>query len=223
MADISGVSSGYSMDASLNTIESDKTSMGKNDFLKLLVAQLENQDPMNPEDATEFTSQLAQFSSLEQMENANKSLEGLGAMSDEMERMSALGLIGQDVIAQTEKFHFSGDPVQLGYRLDTQADDVKMYVLNQTGSTVATITPQQTAPGQYFVSWDGLGDSGMPLSAGDYSLAIRAVDEDDNVLQADSLIKGRVDVVDMSEATPKLETNAGIFAMNRIEKAGATL
>ena len=223
MTDISGVSSGYTMDPSLNTFESDKTTMGKNDFLKLLVAQLENQDPMNPEDATEFTSQLAQFSSLEQMENANKSLEGLGAMNSEMERMSALGLIGQDVIAQTEKFHFSGDPVQLGYRLEAPAEDVKLYVLNQTGSTVATISAQEREPGEYFVDWSGLGDTGTMLRAGDYSLAIRAVDGDDNLVPSDSLIKGRVDVVDMSGTTPFLETNAGTFAMNRIEKAGAAL
>ena len=223
MTDISGISSGYTMDQSLNTLESDKTTMGKNDFLLLLVAQLENQDPMNPEDATEFTSQLAQFSSLEQMENANKSLEGLGAMSNEMERMSALGLIGQDVIAQTDQFHFSGDSVQLGYRLEAPADDVKLYVLNQTGSTVATISAQEKEPGEYFIDWDGLGDTGMPLSPGDYSLAVRAVDDDDNLIQSDSLIKGRVDVVDMSGATPLLETNSGTFAMNKIEKAGAAL
>ena len=223
MTDISGVSSGYTMDQSLNTLESDKTSMGKNDFLLLLVAQLENQDPMNPEDATEFTSQLAQFSSLEQLENANKSLEGLGAMNNEMERMSALGLIGQNVIAKTDQFHFSGDSVQLGYRLEAPADDVKLYVLNQTGSTVATISAQEKEPGEYFIDWDGLGDTGMPLSQGDYSLVVRAVDDDDNLIQSDSLIKGRVDVVDMSGTTPRLETNAGTFAMNKIEKAGVAL
>ena len=223
MTDISGVSSGYTMDPSLNTLESDKTSMGKDDFLKLLVAQLQNQDPMNPEDATEFTSQLAQFSSLEQLENANTSLEGLGAMNNEMERMSALGLIGQNVIAQTDQFHFSGDSVQLGYRLEAPADDVKLYVLNQTGSTVATISAQEKEPGEYFIDWNGLGDTGMPLSQGDYSLVIRAVDDDDNLIQSDSLIKGRVDVVDMSGTTPLLETNSGTFAMNKIEKAGAAL
>jgi len=223
MTDITGVSSGYTMDTSLNTLESDKTSMGKDDFLKLLVAQLENQDPMNPEDATEFTSQLAQFSSLEQMENANKSLEDLGAMNGEMERMSALGLIGQNVVAQTEKFHFGGDSVELGYRLEAPADDVKLYVLNQTGSTVATISAQEKEPGEYFVDWNGLGDTGSTLRTGDYSLAIRAVDEDDNLIQSESLVKGRVDVVDMSGTTPLLETNAGTFAMNKIEKAGAAL
>jgi flagellar basal-body rod modification protein FlgD len=221
MSAISGIDTGLSQ--SLNQVEGKGGAMGKNDFLLLLVAQLENQDPMNPQDATEFTAQLAQFSSLEQLENVNKSLEGLGAMSSEMERMSALGLIGQNVVAQTGNFHFSGDPVQLGYRLNTQADDVKMYVLNQTGSTVATISSQQTDPGQYFINWDGLGDSGMPLEAGNYSLAIRAVGKDDNLLQVDSLIKGKVNVVDMSEATPKLETNAGTFALNKVEKAGGSL
>ena len=221
MSAISGIDTGYTA-PSITSAASD-VSMGKTDFLLLLVAQLENQDPMNPQDATEFTSQLAEFSSLEQLENANKSLEGLAAMSSEMERMSALGLIGQDVIAQTEQFHFSGDPVQLGYRLETPADDVKLYVLNQTGSTLATISAHETAPGEYFINWDGLSDLGMPVESGDYSLVIRAVDKDDQLIQTDSLIKGRVEIVDMSGVIPKLETSAGIFAMNRIEKTGAAL
>ena len=221
MSAISGIDTGYT--APTIASNTSDVSMGKNDFLLLLVAQLENQDPMNPQDATEFTSQLAEFSSLEQLENANKSLEGLAAMSSEMERMSALGLIGQDVIAQTEQFHFSGEPVQLGYRLETPADDVKLYVLNQTGSTVATISAQETDPGEYFMAWDGLGDLGMPLEPGNYSLVIRAVDKDDQLIQTDSLIKGRVEVVDMSGVTPQLETSSGVFAMNKIEKAGAAL
>lgn len=220
MSAISGVNTDYS--TALTQTKTD-VSMGKDDFLQLLVAQLENQDPMNPSDPTEFTSQLAQFSSLEQLENANKSLEGLAAMSSEMERMSALGLIGQDVVAQTSGFHFSGDPLQLGYRLETPADDVKLYVLNQTGSTIATISAQETNPGEYFISWDGLSDLGMPVDPGDYSLAIKAVDDDDQLIQTESLIRGRVEAVDMTGTSTQLETNAGIFAMNKIEKAGTAL
>ena len=221
MAAISGIDS--SLSQSLNQVEGNSEAMGKNDFLLLLVAQLENQDPMNPADATEFTAQLAQFSSLEQLENVNKSLEGLEAMSVEMERMSALGLVGQNVVARADQFHFSGEPVQLGYRLDAQAEDVKMYVLGQTGSTLATITAQQTDPGQYFINWDGLGDSGMPLEEGDYFLAVRATGEEESLIQTESLVKGLVNVVDMSGAMPKLETSAGVFAMDKVEKAGATL
>ncbi|MCW8859269.1 MAG: flagellar hook assembly protein FlgD [Deltaproteobacteria bacterium] len=221
MSAISGIDTGYTLPTI--TPSSSGVSMGKEDFLLLLVAQLQNQDPMNPADATEFTSQLAEFSSLEQLENANKSLEGLAAMSSEMERMSALGLIGQDVVAQTDQFHFSGDPLQLGYRLETPADDVKLYVLSQTGSTLATVSAQETDPGQYFINWDGLSDLGMPLEPGDYSLVIRAVDEDDRLIQTESLIKGRVEAVDMSGIAAQLETNSGIFSMNKIEKVGAAL
>ena len=221
MSAISGIDTGYT--APTIASSTSDVSMGKEDFLLLLVAQLENQDPMNPEDATEFTSQLAEFSSLEQLENANKSLEGLSAMSSEMERMSALGLIGQDVVAQTNQFHFSGDPVQLGYRLETPAEDVKLYVLSQTGSTLATISAQETDQGEHFIDWNGLSDLGMPLESGDYSLVIKAVDDEDNMIQTESLIRGRVEAVDMSGITAQLETNSGIFSMSKIEKAGVSL
>ena len=221
MSAISGINSGFMNP--LEKVGDQNDVMGKDDFLMLLVAQLENQDPMNPQDATEFTAQLAQFSQLEQLTNVNKSLGGLTAMSSEMERMAALGLIGQEVVAQTEQFHFSGDRMQLGYRLETPADDVKLYILSETGSTLATISAQETDPGEYFIDWDGYSDFGMPLEPGDYSLVIKAVDKENKLIQVDSLIKGRVDAVDMTGLSTQLETSCGVFAMNKIEKAGAAL
>ncbi|MEA3545363.1 MAG: flagellar hook capping FlgD N-terminal domain-containing protein [Thermodesulfobacteriota bacterium] len=221
MTTISGIDTGYTA-PTLPSNTSD-VSMGKDDFLMLLVAQLENQDPMNPEDASEFASQLAEYSSLEQLTNIDKSLEGLTTMSTEMERMSALGLIGQDVVAQSDQFHFSGDPVQLGYRLNAPAEEVNLYVLSATGSTLATIPAQATAAGEHFIDWDGNTDYGMSLEPGDYSLAIRAVDSDDNLVQSESLIRGRVETVDMSGVAVRLETASGIFSMSQIEKAGAPL
>lgn len=221
MSAISGINTGYTNP--LEKMGNQNDVMGKEDFLMLLVAQLKNQDPMNPQDATEFTAQLAQFSQLEQLTNVNKSLGGLATMSSEMERMAALGLIGQEVVAQAEQFHFSGEEMQLGYRLGTLADDVKLYILSETGSTLATVSAQETDPGEYFINWDGNSDLGMPLEPGDYSLVIRAVDADDKLIQTDSLIKGRVEAVDMGGTTTQLETSSGIFALNKIEKAGVLL
>jgi flagellar basal-body rod modification protein FlgD len=218
MSAISGINSGFTNPVS--TGGTDDVSMGKEDFLMLLVAQLENQDPMNPSDPTEFTAQLAQFSQLEQLTNANKSLEGLSAMSAEMERMSALGLIGQEVVAQTDVFRFDGEAVELGYRLETQADDVKLYVLSDNGSTLATLSAEETAPGEYFIDWNGQSDLGMPLEPGTYNLVVRAVDDEDKLVEASPLIKGRVEAVDMSGVTAQLETSSGIFAMSKVEKAG---
>lgn len=220
MSAISGINTGYT--SSLAATGTEDVSMGKEDFLQLLVAQLENQDPMNPSDPTAFTAQLAQFSQLEQLTNMNKSLESMNAMSSEMERMSALGLIGQDVVAQSEQFHYNGESLELGYRLEGPADNVKLYVLNQSGSTLATISAPETGMGDHFLTWDGLSDMGLPLDEGDYSLVVRALDEDDAVVSSASLFKGRVQGVDMSNGS-QLETTAGTFAMSKIERAGAML
>ena len=81
----------------------------------------------------------------------------------------------------------------------------------------------ETDPGEYFINWDGLSDLGSPLEPGDYSFVIRAVNADDQLIQTESLIKGRVEAVDMSGVATQLETSSGVFAMNKIEKAGAAL
>ncbi len=222
MAAISGIDTGYSI-TSLTSSKTEDVSMGKEDFLTLLVAQLQNQDPMNPSDATEFTAQLAQFSQLEQLTNVNSSLEGLATMSSEMQRMSALGLIGQDVVAQADEFDFNGESVELGYRLDSPAEDVKLYVLGSSGATLATLTAQDTSAGEHFFSWDGTTDTGMPLVAGHYSLVARAVDADEALLNCQTLVQGQVSAVDLSAEPAQLETTAGTFSISKVDKAGAVL
>lgn len=219
MTAISEITSGYgSQTTSAGTAD---VSMGKEDFLKLLVAQLENQDPMNPADPTEFTAQLAQFSQLEQLTNVNKSLEGLNSMSSEMQRMSALGLIGQDVVANSDQFIFDGETVRLGYRLELPAEEVNLYVLNQSGSTMAQLRMTDTAAGEHFIDWDGTTDLGEILSSGDYTLVAKAVDKNDENIAVETLVQGRVEAVDMSGSETRLETSAGIFAISRLEKAGS--
>lgn len=222
MAAISGIDTGVTTN-SLNTVESKDDSMGKNDFLMLLVAQLKNQDPMNPQDATEFTSQLAQFSQLEQLSNINESLQGLTTMSSEIERQSALSLIGTVVIAETEEFRFSGQPMELGYELETEADDVKLYILGPTGENLATLSATDGTPGQHFIGWDGLGDDGEMLESGDYSLVVRAVDTDEKVVSSESLIKGLVFGVDLDPGGSLLETSSGPVKMSKVRKAGVPL
>jgi flagellar basal-body rod modification protein FlgD len=78
--------------------------LGQTDFLNLLVAQLKNQDPLNPSDPTEFTSQLAQYSQLEQLFNLNDSMGNLTTAQNNSQRLSSLALIGQEVVVEDSDF-----------------------------------------------------------------------------------------------------------------------
>ena len=80
-------------------VPEDKTTLGKDDFLKLFVAQLQNQDPLSPMESTEFTSQLAQFSSLEQLTNVNQNLDYLLMYQSSMNNAEAINFIGSTVKA----------------------------------------------------------------------------------------------------------------------------
>jgi len=137
-----------------------------------------------------------------------------------MEKMSALGLIGQDVVAEGSAFHFNGESMQLGYQLDTPADKVTLYVQDQSGSTLTTITARETGAGQYFVDWDGYTDFGMPLVPGDYSLIVHAIDADEKTIDSKSFLKGRVEAVDLSGSSVQLDTSSGSFALDKIAQAG---
>ncbi len=190
--------------------------MGKEDFLQLLVAQLQNQDPLNPQDPTEFTAQLAQYSSLEQLFAVNKNLEQMAGGSAEMERVAALSMIGREMVSETSRFNLSGQPVDLGYRLDQPAADVRLQVLNSSGQLVADLPAQELSAGSHFLSWNGTGSNGQPLPAGDYSLTIKASDSQQQALSARTLIRGIVDGVELGAGGSVLTTNAGSFALAKV-------
>ncbi len=191
--------------------------LGKEDFLQLLVAQLQNQDPLNPADPTAFTAQLAQFSSLEQMVNMNKSLEGLGSLSSDMERLSALGLIGRQVVAETDIFRYQGTPVEFGYRLPVAAGEVSVHILNANNQTVATLPAPDTSAGEHFFSWDGRNDAGIPLPSGDYRIVVVARDMDDQKIEVTTLVRATVDGVQLDTGGARVETASGAFALDKLQ------
>lgn len=219
MSTISSVSDSSSL---FQAPKSQDTALGKDDFLILLVAQLENQDPLNPADATEFTSQLAQFSQLEQLSNMNEKLDSFSSMAGQVERQSALGLIGGEVVVQTSEFEVNGGSQTLGYRMDATADQVNLYVLDSSGYNVATLPINGTDPGEYFIDWDGTGDNGQPVAPGTYSLVARALDEDEKVIETTTLIRSVVSGVELGDAETNLSTAAGTFSMAKVVKVGLT-
>lgn len=214
MADISSITSASANSGS--SIMSQNSAMGKEDFLTLMVEQLKNQDPMNPADATEFTAQLAQFSSLEQLFNINSSLEEMGNSTAEMQRLSALSMIGTEVVSKGSEFTFNGEPLKLGYNMDDAAEQGVLYIRDSAGNTVAAKPLTQMSEGQHMLEWDGVGDSGNQLPQGKYNVAISAFNGEDPVA-AHPLVQSRVVGVDMVDGTDMIVTDSGKFKLAEIE------
>ncbi|EKD34195.1 MAG: hypothetical protein ACD_75C02429G0002 [uncultured bacterium] len=195
---------------------SDDAVMGKQDFLTLLVAQLQNQDPLNPDDPTEFTAQLAQFSSLEQLFTLNESMNNLVTSNANSDRMSTLSTIGKEVTYNSGNFHFSGDPVEIGYQLDSPASEVTLD-LQLNGVTVTSLSGKDLSAGNHYLTWDGLTKDGKKASTGDYKIVLRAKAPSGESTAVAPLIKSEVTGVDLGgENGGTLITKAGEIAFNSI-------
>ena len=202
-----------------STASNEDEIMGKEEFLTLLVAQLQNQDPLNPDDPTEFTSQLAQFSSLEQLVNLNTSMTELADAQLDSERFASIDLIGKEVVYQESEFAFEEAPVDIGYQLDGTASSITMTIQNEDNVTVATLNPTELEAGNHFVEWDGLDSEGNIAPAGNYNIILQATAGGEETSVAISpLIRSMVTGIDFDSSTggALLYTRAGEVSMANI-------
>jgi len=180
-------------------------------FLKLLVTQLKNQDPLSPADNTAFVAQLAQFSSLEGIKNLNKSF---GTVSDSMGSLSnysTANLIGRDVKVKGDSFNFTGTPAVLGYELNNPADAVTLTVSDSAGRVVGTSRAKDAAAGSHTFSWDGLGINGNPLPNGDYAFTVTTDNASGKTIPLDTYIRGKVAGVHFEANEARISIDGAIF------------
>ena len=190
--------------------------MGKEDFLMLLVAQLQNQDPLNPDEPTEFTAQLAQFSSLEQLFTLNDSMEGLVASNNNANRMSTLGTIGKEVVYFSGSFDYSGEPVEIGYQLDGPASEVTIS-LQRNGTTVAKLSGEERTAGNHYLTWDGTTTSGAVAESGLYTIVLSAKAATGDSVAVAPIVRSEVTGVDLDGAEGgTLITKIGKISFNEI-------
>lgn len=151
--------------------------LGKDDFLRLMVAQLRNQDPLNPMNNTEFVAQTAQFTSLEQLQNINSTLNRLASQSNSGGIASASALLGKTVTVNGSALALgSTGTATLAYALPTGAAAAAIRIFDQSGNAVRTMVVGQQGAGPHQLVFDGLDDSGRRLGAGSYSYQVVAAD-----------------------------------------------
>jgi flagellar basal-body rod modification protein FlgD len=174
--------------------------LGKEEFLKLLITQLRYQDPLNPMEGTEFAAQLAQFSSVERLQNIEEGLsESLDAnrlLSQSITNSLAATMIGKDVRVAAGTFTYGGtDAVKLGFTLTASAASSTVQVLDSAGTVVRTLANPGRDEGDNTFSWDGKDSLGNPVAAGTYTFKVSAVDADGKDLTAKSYLFGMIEGV----------------------------
>ncbi len=181
-----------------------KSVLGKDDFLKMLVQQLRYQDPLNPMKGDEFATQLAQFSSVEQLNNINTSLtDSLNAnymLTQAINNGLSAGFVGKQVKVTGDTIKLTGSGVDetrvnLGYTLGSAATQVEITVKDANGRVVRTIHASDGAKGDNTYEWDGRDDNGADLAAGKYTFSVNAKDASDKNIASATYIFGKVSSV----------------------------
>jgi flagellar basal-body rod modification protein FlgD len=175
-------------------------STGRDEFLKLLVAQLEHQDPLQPVEGTEFATQLAQFSSVEQLVQINDRLGLLEVGQAAAANSEATALIGHDVTARSDELHLA-EPASptLHFELESAAQEVTLAVTDDSGRVVRTLSKGPLGAGAQQVAW-----SGAPLSAGTYHVSIEAHAANGAAVVAHGRTHGLVTGVSLENGYPEL-------------------
>ncbi len=167
--------------------------LGKDDFLTLLVTQLQHQDPLNPQDSTEFTAQLAQFSSLEQLGNVNDNLEYLKLATAAANNTEAVSLIGKQIIAAGNTIQRDdGAAVACNFELAGAASAVAVNIYDPNGNFIRTFEGGALSAGAQVLEWDGKDSQGLSVPDGAYSFEVLAVDYNDRMVDATALTTGIV-------------------------------
>ncbi len=181
-----------------NTVDREvKKTLGQEDFIRLLVTQLQYQDPLKPMEHTEFVTQLSQFSSLDHLSNINSGLNNLAESQREMSNKQAVSLIGKDVKASGNRIIMDDKKgaTGIGYQLNDDANEVVIRIFNKDGKPVSSIEAGPKSSGYHTAMWDGKDYSGNIMPAGEYNFSLNAKDVKGNQINILSNVVGVADGV----------------------------
>jgi flagellar basal-body rod modification protein FlgD len=187
--------------------EASATEAAQDRFLKLLVTQLKNQDPLNPMDNAQMTSQLAQINTVTGIEKLNSTLTSLSDTFNSGQAMQAAGMVGKNVLVVGSQIALADGQAYGGVNLSSAADNVKLQILDVSGAVVQTQNLGARNAGNFSFAWDGMTDAGTEAPSGAYKFTVEATRGSEK-LAADPLQVGTVSAVVRSKAGFLLDLGA---------------
>ena len=204
--------------ASTSTSALSKLSGNVSDFLGLLMTQLKNQDPTSPMDTNAFTSQLVQFSSVEQQINTNSSLTKLIEATQGGAVLQAAGMVGKTVQATSDHLPLQDGKAGVGFTLSA-AQPVTVSVANEAGTVLRSATVSGAA-GANTWSWDGKDASGRTLPDGSYRVAVTGVNAAGASQDVPFTVSGLATGVTRSDGTLKVQMGALAVDLSGVQAVG---
>jgi flagellar basal-body rod modification protein FlgD len=191
--------------------------LGKDDFLNMLIAQLQHQDPLNPTDSTEFTAQLAQFSSLEQLSNINDSLQNMEQFQASLIDSQAVSYIGKEITAKGNSIQLeNGRPVECHFELGANAALVVISIYDASGDFVTSFETGPLNSGRQLDAWNGMDMNGNSASPGFYRFEVQALDTENESLSVTPLISSVVTGVSFKNQAVSLITGLQTVAIDDV-------
>ncbi|MCT4534440.1 flagellar hook capping FlgD N-terminal domain-containing protein [Halodesulfovibrio sp.] len=202
-----------------------KSSLGKDDFMKLLTTQMSNQDPLKPTDDTQMLAQLAQFSSLEQLSTLNQTATTANTALGAINVTGAVNYIGKSVVAGGDSItRGSSDCSPVYYTLPEGVDSVKAHIYDASKSIVDTVVLSATGEGEHAFTWDGTNPKGK-LPEGKYTVGFEARDKNGKTVKVGSKVAGKVTGVTAKDGKTVLELEGGrtvnLIDVQRVEETKA--
>lgn len=179
--------------------------IGRDAFMKLLVAQLRNQDPLDPMEARDFVTQLSQLTGVEELITIGERVQALEIATAGIANTQVATLTGKVVTANADRIRLGENgPGQTVFQLDAKAKDVTVTIRDESGQVVRTLELGETFPGSHQIVWDGNDASGQRAAAGRYTVEVTAKDESGNVVGTSTKVTGIVTGVSYENGYPEL-------------------
>lgn len=193
-------------------------SLGQDVFLNLLITQLKNQDPLEPMEGTEFVTQLAQFSELDELRELTTAQADLQNYMASLNNFAAVSLLGKEVEFSGDQLtHQGGGSSEIKFSLPSDAAEVTVYLYDAGGNLVHTLNQGPMEAGNQTSIWNGTDDTGQPLPSGTYRCEVVAKDGAEGLIAVELMERGTVQEVAFEDGVPMMRVGDRWISLSEIQ------